>query len=361
MNQVMQQNLDWFPMPADVQCGSKAKGMPLPAILPPQYSGWKDFQQAWFWNLFWASAKHGGLLPTGSDLWQIAGAHTRARWDANCAAVMAAFDCTEPDADGRRQFYYAPLREISCAQQKKYRKKFQSALSETSTDLNREGGGSSSSISLSFDFDLDSKNQEQSRINLNTREELMSMKADDSSSANTREERNYEIRDGARRILRILGLPDTHITAAIAAVGTQVKTGLSMDGIVQRITTDANHAERIGVPRQDFLNDFLAQTSARQILDVLNLPLTNNFILRLSAVVKAEAKDTGLAFDEVASRITQAASEDRRRGMKIDIFYFEDVKWRSNARTNKAEQRKLDNLEVNARVKQRLREKLGAS
>jgi hypothetical protein len=171
-----------------------------------------------------------------------------------------------------------------------------------------------------------------------------------------------EIKEGAERILHILGLADNLLTAAIAAVELEVKqTKLSMDGIVQRITTAANAADRRGVLREEFLEDFLAQTSARRILGSLNLPITNNFVTRVTAVVKAEAKDTGLPIEEAAIRITRAASEDRLRGMKIDIFYFEDVRWRSNVRANKAEQRKLDNLEVNARVKQRLRERFGNS
>lgn len=190
----------------------------------------------------------------------------------------------------------------------------------------------------------------------------MSVEGEQRLSGKPAEQDNPDIEEAARRILNILRLPDTLLNSATAAVEMELKrTSLSMDGIVQRITTEANHARRIGVSREEFLTDFLAQASAKRILDVLNLPINNNFVLRLTAVVKAEAKDTGLPLEEVASRITRAASEDRRRGIKIDIFYFEDVKWRSNVGANKAEQRKLDNLEVNARVKQRLRERLGVS
>ena len=180
-----------------------------------------------------------------------------------------------------------------------------------------------------------------------------------------REEQHFstsDIEQGARRILNILGLPESLLHAGIAAVEAEAKrTRLSMDGIVERIATEARHAERLGVEKEEFLEDFLARTCARRALGILNLPVTNNFIARVAAVLKAEAKDTGLTLEDTANRVTQAASEDRRRGDKIDIFYFEDVKWRSNARLNKAEQRKLDNLEVNARVKQRIRQRLGAS
>jgi len=171
-----------------------------------------------------------------------------------------------------------------------------------------------------------------------------------------------DVEQGAQRILGILGLPESLSSAAVAAVEAEAKqTGLSMDGIVQRIADSANRAERIGTPREEFLEDFLAQICARRTLNILNLPVIDRFVSRVAAVLKAEAKDTGLTLADAAKRVTQAASDDRQRGEKIDIFYFEDVRWRSNARFNRAEKRKLDNLEVNARVKQRIREKIGAS
>jgi hypothetical protein len=125
--------------------------------------------------------------------------------------------------------------------------------------------------------------------------------------------------------------------------------------------TAANQAERRGVEKPEFLEDFLAEQSAQRMLKSLDLPVTNNLVSTVKASVKAEVTYTGLPMEKVAVLITSTAIEDRRRGISIDRFYFEGVKWRSNARVSKAEQRKLDNLEVNARVKQRLRERLGAS
>lgn len=178
----------------------------------------------------------------------------------------------------------------------------------------------------------------------------------------THEQENSEAINSSQRILKILGLPNSLLGAAMAAVDVKVRqTRLSMDGIVQRITTDANLAERTGISKQKFLEDFLAQTCAQRILDNVSLPVTNSLISTVTAAVKAEVKDTGLSVEEVADRITSAAIEDRRSGMPIDRFYFENVKWRSNARPNKAEKRKLDNLEANARAKQRLRERFGVS
>jgi DNA-binding MarR family transcriptional regulator len=103
--------------------------------------------------------------------------------------------------------------------------------------------------------------------------------------------------------------------------------------------------------------------SAERIIAMLGLPVTLSNLNMVEAAVVAEVNYTGISVQEAAKLITNAAIEDRNRGITINKFYFEDVKWRqekrSNVRASKAEQRKLDNLEVNARAKQRLREKLG--
>lgn len=167
----------------------------------------------------------------------------------------------------------------------------------------------------------------------------------------------------AQRILNVLRLPNTSINAAVAAVQLKAKqTKLSPDDLVPEICTAANYAERRGTDRKDFLDDFLALTVAQQVLKNLGLPDTYNMINTVKAAIKAEVAFTGgSSVEAVAKLITEAAIEDSRRGTAIDRFYFENVKWRANVRVTKAEQRTLDNLEVNARVKQRLRERFGAS
>jgi len=176
------------------------------------------------------------------------------------------------------------------------------------------------------------------------------------------EQNNPAIKETAQRIINILGLQNTSLHAAIAAVQAKVRqTRLSMDGVVQDIVTAANYAQRRGVEGKDFLDDFLAHTSAQQILKNLGLPVTNNLIAIVTAAVKAEVTYTGsTSVEHAAGIITDAALDDRRKGIAIDRFYFENVKWRSHGVT-KAERRTLDNLEVNARVKQRLRERLGGA
>lgn len=178
----------------------------------------------------------------------------------------------------------------------------------------------------------------------------------------TFENDNPAINEAARRIMNILKLPDTSLRAAMAAVELKAREAkLCTDDIVTEIWNKARQAERRTGSCESYLADCLAETLAERILDKINLPPTNNVVVTVMAALKAEAKDRELDLEETAALITTAAIEDRRRGIEINRFYFENCKWRSNAGVSKAERRKLDNLEVNARVKQRIRERLGAS
>lgn len=104
--------------------------------------------------------------------------------------------------------------------------------------------------------------------------------------------------------------------------------------------------------------------SARRILEMLGLPATDGNLRAIEAAVIAEVAYTGQSSQEAAELIARVARQDRDNGVPINKFYFEDAKWRQDGRssvrygTNKAEQRKLDNLKANARVKQRLRDRL---
>jgi hypothetical protein len=346
--------LKWLPIPPDLW---------IPA-------GLKDFQEGWFVNLLRASlrSENTGYLILCKEgcsgcpacLWRVANAHHPEYFRKHSSLVLACFNSAQ--IAGRQVLYFPKLVDTLSKQLSKIRnhRSRGGVLSETSTGFHKGGGVHSPSDSLSFDFDSDSKKQENNLTTSNTREALPMREP--KFSEQTVEQQTLEIKEGAQRILRILGLSDTLFQAAKAAVEAELKgTRLSMDGVVQRITTEANRAERTGVSREEFLDDFLAQASARRALGILNLSITKNLISRVAAVLKAEAKDTGLPVEEAASRITLAATEDRRRGARVDIFYFEDFKWRSNAGINKAEKRKLDNLEVNARFQQRLKERFGHS
>ncbi|MGH9517484.1 MAG: helix-turn-helix domain-containing protein [Terriglobales bacterium] len=173
----------------------------------------------------------------------------------------------------------------------------------------------------------------------------------------TSERGNPEKLTTARRIVEILGLAETSLTSALAAVEKKVRsTNLSLDGVLQDIVTEANHARRRGIECDKFLEDFLAQKSAEQVIERLHLPATNSLISTVKAAIKAEASYMGQSIDEVRELIANSAGDDSRRGITIDRFYFENVKWRSNVNTSKAEKRKLDNLAANERARELLRQ-----
>jgi len=143
----------------------------------------------------------------------------------------------------------------------------------------------------------------------------------------------------AQTLIRGLGLSDGFMSAAIAAVEkTREKWNISWDGIVQHLGTEANAARRKGVENNEFLQDFLAQKLASQIVRNLHLSDTKFFIEDVAASVKAEAAYTQSNLEETASFITKAATEDRDNGVDINRSYFENAKWRSRGRTGKGRQ-----------------------
>src|SRR6185437_2231609 len=148
-----------------------------------------------------------------------------------------------------------------------------------------------------------------------------------------------EIHGAAERIVRILGLSSSLIPTAIGAVKAEVnQTGSSVEGAAERIGTAANLARRRGVTGEKFLQDFLAHIAAQQLVEHVHLPATTNLVSIVTAAIKAEVKYTGLSAEEAGASIAEAASEDRRKGIGIDKFYFEDAKWRSHGRTGKGQQ-----------------------
>jgi Helix-turn-helix domain len=109
------------------------------------------------------------------------------------------------------------------------------------------------------------------------------------------------------------------------------------------------------------------QKAASQIIAILGLPATDSNRRMIEAALVAETSYTGQSLPEAAEVIAKAAIHDREGGVPINKFYFEDAKWRQSggqnvrSRLNKAEQRKLHNLEVNARVKEHFRNLFGDS
>lgn len=175
--------------------------------------------------------------------------------------------------------------------------------------------------------------------NRNKEEQDSLNKTQEQEFINKTEEQQSKIKQGAQRVLSILGLPSTTLAAATAAVEFEAKrTKLSIDGIVAELVTEANWASRRNIDNAEFLGDFLARRSAEQVLRDTNLPITNNVISTVAAALKAEAKDAGIRLEEAAVCVTNAAIEARRRGLTIDRFYFENAKWRSRGQTGKGQQ-----------------------
>lgn len=147
---------------------------------------------------------------------------------------------------------------------------------------------------------------------------------------NSSESTNTGTKEAAQLIVKTLKLPDSFMSAATAAVEERQKyTRQSMDGIVRDIVTEANRAERKGIDRKEFLEEFLAEKSARRILKNLCLSVTNNFVTAVTAAVRAEVTYTGFSVEKVATLIEGAAIDEMRRGVTINRFYFENVKWRN--------------------------------
>jgi hypothetical protein len=340
--------LKWLPFPLDLW---------IPA-------GLKDFQEAWFVNLLRASLRSDnmgylilceeGCGGCSACLWRVANAHHPEHFKKHGSLVLACFNSAQ--IAGRRVLYFPRLVETLKKQLSRVRnhRSRTAVLSEISTTINREGGVCSPSESLFLDFDLKSKEKDQ---NLNSGDIGKENPMKPGERLHPRWSTDLE--ECPKRILQVLGLPEVSLAAATAAVRMVAgRYDISANGVVQHIWTEAKNAAQRGVSNEDFLDDLLAQECARGILDAVNLPVTNNRVFRVAAVVKAEAKEIALSLKDTAAHITDAAVEDKRKGTRIDIFYFEDMRWRSNAGTSKAEQRKLNNIAANARAKEILRRQL---
>src|SRR5260370_19435984 len=143
---------------------------------------------------------------------------------------------------------------------------------------------SATAASRSSDTDGDPYKEEQDLLNKTPEQDSFNKMS---------EEETPEIKKSAQRIINILRLPSSSMSAATAAVEERSRqTKLSIDGIVQDIVTAANHAERRGIGKDEFLEDFLVEQLARRILKKLDLPVTNNLVSTVTASVKAEVTYT---------------------------------------------------------------------
>jgi len=138
--------LKWLPLPLDLQ--TKAG-----SIAPP--AGLADFQVGWYWNLFWTALRnpeHPGFLAGRKNLWTLSGARTRERWDANCSAVMAAFELRE--IAGQMLWCLPPVLILIEEQSKKITDKKGRGDSHSLHSLPQNVGSLSPSLQSGFAFDL---------------------------------------------------------------------------------------------------------------------------------------------------------------------------------------------------------------
>jgi hypothetical protein len=162
---------------------------------------------------------------------------------------------------------------------------------------------------------------------------------------NTFDHEESFVKECSERVIKIFKLHSSRITAVKAAVKAEVdhlEVPLDADAVVHRIVTAANQDKRRGIPTEKFFDNLLARICAQDIIAALDLPATNALASTVAESVKAEAKYVGLSMEEVAARIRVAASEDRNKGLHIDKFYFENMKWRSgNGRSKQSSQDRL--------------------
>lgn len=113
----------------------------------------RDFQRSWFTELrdaMFENAEMQGYLPKTGDLWRVAGAHDRAFFERNCAAVMACFNSRHLN-DDQEVIFYPPLLDLIDSQREKLRGNRRA----------RESPSNSFSQSA-FDFEVQKQNQSES-------------------------------------------------------------------------------------------------------------------------------------------------------------------------------------------------------
>jgi hypothetical protein len=127
------QSLDWFPFYVHRFIGDV------------RYRALKDYQQAWYLNLLFASwiSERPGYLPDDGQLWRLANARTRQYFEKECGPVLGMFEREGSIADGGVWIYNRVLLKIYDEQllkfHKKQRKSTKSTRDETTSYLDFEG------------------------------------------------------------------------------------------------------------------------------------------------------------------------------------------------------------------------------
>jgi hypothetical protein len=90
-----------------------------------RYRALKDYQQAWYLNLLFASwtSVRPGYLPDDGQLWRLANARTAQYFEKECAPVLCMFEREGPAADGAFWIYNRRMLEIYDEQVLKFHKR----------------------------------------------------------------------------------------------------------------------------------------------------------------------------------------------------------------------------------------------
>jgi hypothetical protein len=127
------QFLDWFPFYVHRFIGDV------------RYRALKDYQQAWYLNLLFASwiSERPGYLPDDGQLWRLANARTRQYFDKEAAPVLGMFEREGSTTDGAVWIYNRTLLKIYDEQvlkfHRKQKKSKKSTLDENTSYLDFEG------------------------------------------------------------------------------------------------------------------------------------------------------------------------------------------------------------------------------
>jgi uncharacterized protein YdaU (DUF1376 family) len=127
------QSLDWFPFYVHRFIGDV------------RYRALKDYQQAWYFNLLFASwiSERPGYLPDDGQLWRLANARTRQYFDKEGEPVMSMFEREGSTTDGGIWIYNRVLLKIYDEQVLKFHRKMKkskkSTLDENTSYLDFEG------------------------------------------------------------------------------------------------------------------------------------------------------------------------------------------------------------------------------
>jgi hypothetical protein len=98
-----------------------------------RYRAMKDYQQAWFLNLLFASwvSERPGYLPDDGQLWRLANARTHQYFEKESGAVMCMFEREGPTTDGDVWIYNRALVQIYDEQVLKFHKKKRKSTKST--------------------------------------------------------------------------------------------------------------------------------------------------------------------------------------------------------------------------------------